>query len=466
MVSTAVRSDTLSRGLRTAVALSSLFCIAVVWYQGTVVKEYVTVARYPPVRGNAAAEADIKMTFQYFNTRLAVSLLTNVSALLPLIYDDNGSWHKVSANTYVRSAFLEPNNRIEIISLVSKYGKIPSGLRCIVRNEFNSTSTKAALKTLERPGGPSLRAALIRCQLDYGISNVEQVALTENTAAKNLLWLKVLTKRDGLRVDFSMCIQPLYGRRNHLFQLAEFLSYYAVLGVTRFTFYLLEASRAEEQLVLRLRARHAVTIVLVSWRNTPRNSRLFAQAAAMHDCLYRERFLSEYVVYADIDEFMVLKRGRTLHETLYLLSNDSTVSSFIVAHKPVCTQYRSVAPRYELVPPMMTVLYKLAYNVSWRYGDRSKWIVKPEDIVSASTHCIYEHVEGKQGLNVNVSIMELYHYRSCSALGLKIADEPRVKVPNVGAYVEDILNTDTFIFLASLLRYRSWRSGSNGEDGQ
>ncbi|XP_064483084.1 beta-1,4-galactosyltransferase galt-1-like [Ornithodoros turicata] len=413
-------------------------------------------------------EVDIKTAFQKFNEKLIEALTSNEAITLPLTFDeDHLPWKEPLPSVYIYSAFLEFDSSgspyVRIVSIVLARPKHRDTVQCLVKGDDLLVSRPASMRLLPDGHGLRFSAAFHVCMLGDvpGIlqhTNL-QVTLTNGTQQGDPPWVSVLMK-EKITNEFALCMQPFHNRQNHLVQMAEFIAYYSLMGVSRFTFYIFDMSKAEELFLLRLRARKNVTIVIVKWDIPTTEIHLLGQVAALQDCVHRERFYSEYVVNVDLDEFIVSKVARDFHETMRILQKRRRYSSFSVRHKPFCLEFKNTTSLSELEIPLMTRTYDVRDTLVWGPRQRSKWIGRAKDVVVGAIHSGRVLEDNKEALFLNESQMLLHHYRDgCRALFINrptgalyvLKDGSRVKDSYMSTYTTDILNADAISFVRSLL---------------
>lgn len=151
----------------------------------------------------------------------------------------------------------------------------------------------------------------------------------------------------------------------------------------------------------------------------------FGQIASLNDCLYRYRNQSKYLVYEDLDEFIIPRLHDTwaelVHEREQLHRAVSAFSFkcvfFRKEWKRPYQQFRTAAMKYKSV--ILTHTQKeMKY---FRHGIRSKLIINPSLTVSVGVHQVWQ-TSGSVDL-VSEHIASLHHYRSWD-----LPDDPQPKV--------------------------------------
>ncbi|EDW76118.2 uncharacterized protein Dwil_GK15290 [Drosophila willistoni] len=175
--------------------------------------------------------------------------------------------------------------------------------------------------------------------------------------------------------------------------------------------------------------------------------------AALNDCLYRTMYRYKYLALVDLDEFIVPRYTDTLNGLIsslnqrfrnrnigaysfqnafyYLQFADDALASSGVSggndqlnsvRASLVTQ-RKTRRRYKLHPQKQ----------------RSKYICKPESVVEAGNHFVWEFAPGKGSLNVPPTEAILQHYRVCEFGGNDCIKAPSVVDRNSIRYVNRLV---------------------------
>ncbi|KAL5278665.1 hypothetical protein ACFFRR_003350 [Megaselia abdita] len=183
------------------------------------------------------------------------------------------------------------------------------------------------------------------------------------------------------------------------------------------------------------------TISILDWNLSMRSQkeiRTEGLFAALNDCLYRNMYRYKYLALVDLDEFIIPRHNNTLNDLLNrvnknfdyrnagaysfqnsffylqfgddaLLTSDNNFKGNKAVRGALVTQ-RKTRRRAKLHP----------------HKQRSKYICKPEYVVEAGNHFVWEFVPGKGTLNVPATAGMLHHYRVCEFGG-----DDCVKAPSV-----------------------------------
>ncbi|KAK7115059.1 uncharacterized protein [Littorina saxatilis] len=198
-----------------------------------------------------------------------------------------------------------------------------------------------------------------------------------------------------------------------------------MLGADQFTFYV-HSMGDNVAKVLRWYQRQGL-VQLVSWnlpvrvdhwppdRAKPTEVHYFAQLASHNDCLNRHRGRSRYLVYQDLDEFIIPKRHLTWDAMLRSLNTNTSAFLF------KCVFFRKDWPHNEenfTGRAIADKLQSIVLSVDKRepkyfpHGQRAKYIIDPLGIQTVGIHNIWKYRGPAKSLT-NVFELDalLHHYR-------------------------------------------------------
>lgn len=118
----------------------------------------------------------------------------------------------------------------------------------------------------------------------------------------------------------------------------------------------------------------------------------FAKMSMRHDCIMREMFITKYIAFLDLDENIVPRLSTDMTWDDMILSAGCEEDSFIVARNVLFRRDWGV-DHLAKTDPEVSVTYRLL-SLMTTYRDstffpplfRSKYLVRPEHVVAASTH--------------------------------------------------------------------------------
>ncbi|XP_070139408.1 uncharacterized protein [Drosophila kikkawai] len=294
---------------------------------------------------------------------------------------------------------------------------------------------------------------------------------------------------DNIPDRIAVCVKPFHFNYDQALYLMEYLEFYALLGVSHFTFYnhtlgphascvlqsyqqglvpgnltahdlqpLLPAEAARNATPRVLTSEHyqRPTVNILPWNLRMRSQkeiRTEGLFAALNDCLYRTMFRYKYLALVDLDEFIVPRYSDTLNELIsslnqrfrnrntgaysfqnafyYLQFADDVLASSgidggsdqLASVRASLVTQRKTRRRYKLHPQKQ----------------RSKYICKPEAVVEAGNHFVWEFAPGKGSLNVPPKEAILQHYRVCEFGGNDCIKAPSIVDRTTTKYVNRLV---------------------------
>lgn len=282
----------------------------------------------------------------------------------------------------------------------------------------------------------------------YGVNNnsssdTNLVALNQNRNSKMFL--------EGIPNGIGVCVKALHFNYDKAFYLMEFLEMNAMLGVRHFTFYnhtigprascVLRhymrpnfRTKVLEQ-VLGNETVDPISISILPWNLKMRSQkeiRTEGLFAALNDCLYRTMYKMSHVALIDLDEFIIPRHNRTLIDMLDWLekkAKNKKTGSYSFQNAFFYLQFADDALMYEktrIGSALMTQKKTQRKKKLHPQKQRSKYICRPEAVVEAGNHFVWEFILGKESLNVPATTAILQHYRVCEFGG-----DDCIKTPSV-----------------------------------
>ena len=218
-------------------------------------------------------------------------------------------------------------------------------------------------------------------------------------------------------VEFTVCIPAMFNYRNAA-QLVEKLEMVRLLGAGRvvlYNFYVGSNVRSVLQYYTQEWAagNETLEVVVHDWKLPPLRLHYRGQLATVEDCLYRYGWLSKYMVFDDLDEFIVPLRHENWSELIAereKLKPGYAAFMFLsttmnLDHSSPESDFKADAFRYESSVLGITKRDDLIYPVI----QRTKLIVNPRKIESLAVHHVYEGYGPTDLIPVDQGLV--YHYR-------------------------------------------------------
>ncbi|XP_023308046.2 uncharacterized protein LOC111689814 [Lucilia cuprina] len=274
-----------------------------------------------------------------------------------------------------------------------------------------------------------------------------------------------------MKDEIAICVKPFHFDYDQSLFLMEFLEFYSLLGVSHFTFYnhtvgthascvldhyirgdipanstaqdVFDVNETAKKLedpsstsslpppkYLKSPNYHPPSVQILPWNLRMRSQkeiRTEGLFAALNDCLYRTMYRYKYLALVDLDEFIVPRLNDTLQELLSSLNSrfrNRNLGAYSFQNAFFYLQFADDPLITHLVDGENLDMAKLkAALVTQRktrrrfklhpQKQRSKYICKPEDVIEAGNHFVWEYAPGKGSLNVPPTDAILQHYRVC-----------------------------------------------------
>lgn len=290
-----------------------------------------------------------------------------------------------------------------------------------------------------------------------GFTNASNL-FTWNENKNSKEFLSAVPERIGL------CVKPLHFNYDQAVYLLEFLELNSILGITHATFYnhtigskamciLQSYQDGTRDNILRRTINEFVplpmTINILPWTlkmESQKEIRTEGLFAALNDCLYRNMYSYSHVLFIDLDEFIVPRQNRTLTELIQWLSKPSyrqNAGALSFQNAFFYLQFPDDALVAESTDPLVRAL--LTQRKTQRrkklhpQKQRSKYIAKPEAVIEAGNHFVWEFMPGKGHLNVPADVAILQHYRVCEFGGEECIKAASVKDKTAQKYSTELV---------------------------
>ncbi|CAD5113230.1 unnamed protein product [Dimorphilus gyrociliatus] len=325
--------------------------------------------------------------------------------------EENYKFTRILSDFYIFSAFYDNRTKplIRLISLnrITVHPK----LYCVFRYNDNSYESKTDYYEMcenhRRTFGGHILSCTIPRELNHlGIPcTVELTTLEGNRERLNVQF----SQNSNRKGKFGICIPPLFNDFQYV-KFIEFIELNRILGAN--TFYIYFTETYEENLVKILKYYKRENIVkLIPWKLPEDISNrvwYHGQSIAIHDCLYRFMFSVEYLIFQDLDEFIIPTQ---LHKWSHLLEklDNNHIDGFCFE----CFYFQQKAAY------TTDTLWSLTFKQRTVKGTRqlSKCLVKSDRIFEMGIHHISKFIKNTSlVLNVHKNDGRLFHFRKCKGM--------------------------------------------------
>lgn len=215
--------------------------------------------------------------------------------------------------------------------------------------------------------------------------------------------------------QFTVCVAPLHGPYDDINELVNMIAVNRVLGADFFSFYIYNITQRISDALEVVKSQGLVEII--NW-NMPINLtkiHYFGQMAALNDCLYRNRHLSQYIVVTDLDEFIIPFKVQKWKEMMLDLPGGLNVYSFqskqfSIDLPDVEEDFlgKDIAKKYNIV-----TLLKQKHGPIYDRTTRTKYIVEASRVQELGIHNVWRLRSGSTGNEYHVPVEDalMFHYR-------------------------------------------------------
>ncbi|XP_052062435.1 beta-1,4-galactosyltransferase galt-1-like isoform X2 [Mytilus californianus] len=331
--------------------------------------------------------------------------------------------------TYVFSAFYHSKDLISIISTTTRKSLLDRNVQyqCRFFNEFslnalsNCNETIVKRKAMPENRGKRYSAAFYTCPLPKSTRPYAVSLSTDHCKSPSNI-LPIIYPQQQKR-KFTVCVSPLNYRYSKAYELVEMIELNRILGAEYFVFYNYSTDSNVDRVLEYYKEQGLVEVLkwnlpmkVDTWpkKKEPVEIHYFAQLAALNDCLYRNMYLSKYVVFQDLDEFIIPKKHLTWSDMMEALPKGSGAyifrCFFFRKEWPDTTrdfEGKDKAQKYK----MNTLLKQKRESKLLGKSHRSKYIIDPKQIDTVGIHNIWRYRSGSKAHFVDSEFARMHHYR-------------------------------------------------------
>lgn len=226
--------------------------------------------------------------------------------------------------------------------------------------------------------------------------------------------------------EIEICILPT-SQNTDLQRLAEFISYYYVVGVTSFTFYATDLTEDMHRF-LNMVSQSGVNVTIIPWKLTNsavQSEQRILQTASVQHCIYRNRGKAKYVFPITTEDFLVPRQHFSLVELMNELNTvaKKKVGSYLFRQSKFCSK-ENITPKKNDI--QLESSKKFFREDKIRLAkQRLRYMAKPKSVIEGGVHFIHKHKEGWRSASVPWQLALIHHYTSC------------VKETNISSFIED-----------------------------
>ncbi|XP_034193188.2 uncharacterized protein LOC117610200 isoform X1 [Osmia lignaria lignaria] len=296
-------------------------------------------------------------------------------------------------------------------------------------NVTASVTVAAKVKVIRENWNLKYSACFVICPLPKESPTADRVPETVSVVARlkaaptnRILVQNRPETRTKDKESLAICVKPLHYDYNRVLQLVEFIELHRLLGASHVTLYN-DTVGTEAGCALKYYETKGLVTVL-PWHRldmiSQREIRTEGLFAALNDCLYRSMYKYEYVALVDLDEFIIPRHNDTIIDLIKWMSNHINTKStgaYSFQNAFFYLQWTDdpfVSVSRTPVEAGLITLRKTRRRTKLHpHKQRSKYVCKPQNVVEAGNHFVWEFIPGHGTLNVPSDAAILHHYRVC-----------------------------------------------------
>ncbi|KAI5651766.1 glycosyltransferase family 92 domain-containing protein [Phthorimaea operculella] len=339
---------------------------------------------------------------------------------------------------YVYSAWVERRTvgAVRVIAATKTRGSDAVICRLWLNNN-RTVTLKAKVQAIRENWNLKYSAMYVLCLLrDSGVKPQDTVgasiavisAFAPNRPSTNLLIVKSTEPEEGIQDKLYICVKPFHFLYNRDQWLIEWMEVNRLLGVSHFLMYNKTVSPRVGCVLEHYQRQGLVT--LLPWKLPILSKveiRTEGQFAAFNDCLYRSMSKAAWLMPIDTDEVVFPRRTHTIPEMLSTFAAtiklpSKTPAAFLFRNAFFYTQWKDDP---EAPSPLLTARKTRRLTTPHALKNRSKYVVRPRDVVELGNHFVWEHAPGANSVGVPIENALLHHYRvNCEFDGVECLKLP------------------------------------------
>ncbi|GFY65770.1 glycosyltransferase family 92 protein [Trichonephila inaurata madagascariensis] len=340
--------------------------------------------------------------------------------------DESDDWVQITEGVFIYSAYIDKCPSIissssfcvQFIGIslmnITDIDDSISDIKCAFKRKSNVTRLGFAfLKKLNEHHFKPYTAAFFYCDLKDFTTNSVSINFVTLYKVSISTWVRVnyLEFKTTPNVSINLCVRPLYGLYPSI-NMIEFLTYYKMMGVEHFVFYRYNIS-ASMHLFLKFLKSTNLSIEIRPW-NVPLDNELlheFGQMVFTQDCIVRNKYKFSHTIIVDIDEYIVPKLHLNITSLIvYLDEKHEDAGSYVIPMALFCDEFSYDSPKFSL---FHILNHNKRQKTFWKYGYRSKYIVRSGRVLYGGIHFIWKHERNWHEVEVSDTVALLHHYRRC-----------------------------------------------------
>ncbi|XP_053388593.1 uncharacterized protein LOC128551703 [Mercenaria mercenaria] len=267
--------------------------------------------------------------------------------LFPEIQNNESNWGPVDIEKtiFIISAyFVKSRNRVFVI------GAKPFHRVSVICQLWQTTSDKqlqfmqqTEAEIVAPSGGNrySYASTIFACQIN-ATESPTHVSLVLNSCDNplNMLRIREVSKPEKYERRFTVCTAPLFGFRDSL-RLVEWIEFNRILGADKILLYNYSTSAKVHEIISHYLKSDLIDVIQWRFPFPSFDIEFFAQKAALNDCLFRNKNVSEFIVNIDTDEFIIPRSKGEVNWSQMLAQLDQNCVGYLIRHTFFRTDWKN-----------------------------------------------------------------------------------------------------------------------------
>lgn len=345
----------------------------------------------------------------------------------------DGVWQSVAGTRYkffVFSAYYDWRGTRMVRVMGATKTRGPDRVWCLLwynnNNATQAITVPAKVKVIRENWNLKYSACFILCPLQSNLSAPRSISIVTRLAPNPTNRLVVNHAYPGFRPTptpppgkIGVCVKPLHFFYNQSLQMLEFIELNRLLGMEHITFYNDSIGPNVDCILQHYISEGKVTVL--PWKldmASQREIRTEGLFAALNDCLYRSMYRFSHVALIDLDEIVMPRHNDTIQQFMEWMGtrlNTKSTGSYSFQNAFFYLQWPDdVSLSEDAFESNLISLKKTRRRAKLHpHKQRSKYICRPEYVIEAGNHFVWEFVPGHGTLNVPSDSAILNHYRVC-----------------------------------------------------
>lgn len=264
-----------------------------------------------------------------------------------------------------------------------------------------------------------------------------------NVESLHFLEIKNLQEERNMEYKFVVCISPMFDNYDKIIQFIQHIEMYKILGAQKIVIYLTSYSPRMKKILYYYNKKGLLELVQWpvasylspshGWKfpDHPGDLHYFGQIVALNDCIYRNKYKTQYVVINDLDEIAFPVQHENWAQLMEYLKVTYPKADNFMIRSHVFPEYMIDENNTFKMKDWEVIMKGKDLNILehiYREPDRlwvfnpMKMIVSPQTIQHTSIHQILVSVPGKETVTLDSDIARLCHFRKPEQPELKKSD--------------------------------------------